>query len=256
MRSTKHLVGLSLTLAVLFVFVLAQPSMGQIPGMPKLYDEFKMPETGTYVTYKVIHTKNKVERITKLSLVGIEKSEGGIQPILKEGEIKKVLEGGEVQPISKPKGEDLYWFEQKDTDPKTGTVSIMKMLISGNPQKIGTVHRMIVKSGKDPASELPQAIIQMINQTPSQKTEAEKPKIKNLGSEKVKIKDKTLECTHLRYSSPDKTTEDVWTNDKVPLFSLVKSTTSEATWELLEYGTDAVSAIKEKPEVLEIPEQK
>jgi len=197
--------------------------------MPKLYEEFKMPEVGAYVTYKVIYTKNKAERIITLSFLGKEKSE---------------------------EGEDLYWFEQKETDPKTGNMNIMKMLISGNPQKPGTIHRMIVKSGKDPASELPQAIVQMINQIPSQKTEAEKPKIKNLGTEKVKIKDETLKCVHFQYSSKDKTTEDVWTNAKVPLFSLVKSTTSEATWELLEYGTDAVSAIKEKPEVLEIPEQK
>jgi len=197
--------------------------------MPKLYEEFKMPEVGAYVTYKVIYTKNKAERIITLSFVGKEKSE---------------------------KGEDLYWFEQKETDPKTGNMNIMKMLISGNPQKPGTIHRMIVKSGKDPASELPLALVQMINQIPSQKTEAEKPKIKNLGTEKVKIKDETLKCVHFQYSSKDKTTEDVWTNAKVPLFSLVKSTTSEATWELLEYGTDAVSAIKEKPEVLEIPEQK
>jgi len=188
-----------------------------------------MPEKGAYVTYKVIYTKNKAERIITLSFMGKEKSE---------------------------EGEDLYWFEQKETNPKTGNVNIMKMLISGNPQVIGTIHRMIVKSGKDPASELPQALVQMINQTPSQKTEAEKPKIKNLGSEKVKIKDKTLECTHLQYNSKDKTTEDVWTNTKVPLFSLVKSITPEATWELFEYGTDAVSAIKEKPEVLELQEHK
>ena len=254
MRSNKYLLCLSLVIAV--VFFLTQPSRAQIRGMPKLYEEFKMPEVGAYVTYKVIYTKNKAERIITLSFVGKEKSKGGVQKIYEEGEAKKVVEGGEVQPISKPKGEDLYWFEQKETDPKTGNMNIMKMLISGNPQKPGTIHRMIVKSGKDPASELPQAIVQMINQIPSQKTEAEKPKIKNLGTEKVKIKDETLKCVHFQYSSKDKTTEDVWTNAKVPLFSLVKSTTSEATWELLEYGTDAVSAIKEKPEVLEIPEQK
>ena len=227
MRSNKYLLCLSLVIAV--VFFLTQPSRAQIRGMPKLYEEFKMPEVGAYVTYKVIYTKNKAERIITLSFLGKEKSE---------------------------EGEDLYWFEQKETDPKTGNMNIMKMLISGNPQKPGTIHRMIVKSGKDPASELPQAIVQMINQIPSQKTEAEKPKIKNLGTEKMKIKDETLKCVHFQYSSKDKTTEDVWTNAKVPLFSLVKSTTSEATWELLEYGTDAVSAIKEKPGVLEIPEQK
>jgi hypothetical protein len=229
MRSNKYLLCLSLVAAFVFVFIQAQPSKAQIRGLPKLYEEFKMPETGTYVTYKVTYAKNNVERMITLSFLGKEKSE---------------------------KEEDLYWFEQKEADPKTGNVSIMKMLMSGNPQKPGTIHRMIVKSGKEKASELSQAIVQMINQTPAQKTEAEKPKIKNLGTEKMKLKDEALTCVHFQYISKDKTTEDVWTNDKMPFFSLAKSITPEATWELSEYGTGAVSAIKEKPEVLEIPEQK
>ncbi|KPL00963.1 MAG: hypothetical protein AMJ91_02330 [candidate division Zixibacteria bacterium SM23_73_3] len=252
MRSSKYLLCFSLVVAVVFFLSSTQPSEAQIPGMPKLYGEFKTPEVGAYVTYKVINIKNKVERITKLSIVGIEKSEGGVAKILEEGEIKKVVEGGKVQPILKPKGEDLYWYEVEETDPKTGYVAIMKMLISGNPQDIGIIHRMIVKSAKEPASELPQAFVQMINQTPAQETEANKPKIKNLGTEKVKIKSETLECAHLQYISPDKTTAEVWTNAKVPLLGMVKSTTPEITMELLEYGTDAVSAIEEKPEVLEM----
>ncbi len=225
MRSNKCLLCLSLAVAVVFFLISTQLSRAQIPGMPKLYGEFKMPEVGAYVTYRVINIKNKAERITKLSIVGKEKSD---------------------------KGEDLCWYEVEETDPKTGYVAIMKMLISGNPQEIGTIHRMIVKSAKEPASELPQVFIQMINQTPDQETKAQKPKIKNLGSEKVKIKGKTLECTHLQYISSDKTTAEVWTNTKVPLLGMVKSTTPEITMELLNYGTDAVSAIKEKPEVLEM----
>ena len=225
MRSNKYLLCLSLVLAVVFLLIQTQPCKAQIPGMPKLYGEFKIPEVGAYVAYKVINMENKVERMTKLSIVGKEKSD---------------------------KGEDLHWYEVEETDPKTGYVAIMKMLISGNPQEIGIIHRMIVKSAKETASELPQALVQMINQEPSQETEAKKPKIKNLGTEKVKVKDKTLECVHLQYISPDKTTADVWTNTEIPLFGMVKTNTPEITMELLEYGTDAVSAIEEKPEVLEM----
>ena len=228
MRSSKCLLCLSLVVAVAFVFTQALPTEAQIAGMPKLYGEFKMPEVGAYASYKVINTKNKAERITKLAIVGKEKSK---------------------------KGEDLYWYEVKETDPKTGVVNTVKMLISGNPQEIGTIHQMIIKSGKDPATELPQEILGMLNQTPPQKTKVEEPKSKKLGTEKVKIKKKTFECIHLRYSFKDKTTAEVWTNTKVP-FGVVKSTSPEMTMELLEYGADAVSAIKEKPEVLEMPEKK
>jgi hypothetical protein len=255
MRSQKYLFHLALMLAVAFFLGQTQMSQAQLPGMPKLYGEFKMPQAGAYVTYKVLYTKNNTERITKLSIVGIEKSEGGAQKINQEGESKKVAQGGKVQPISEPKGEDLYWFEQEETDPKTGEVTIVKMLISGNPQDIKTIHRMIMKSGKEPAQELPEDLIQMINQAPTAKT-ADQPKIKNLGIEKVKIKDQTMDCTHMRYTSKDKSTADVWNSDKVPLFGMVKSTTADAIFELVGYGTDAVSAIKEQPKVMELPQQK
>ena len=226
MRSSKCLLCLSLALAFIFV-AQAQITSAQIPGMPKLYGEFKMPEVGAYATYKVTQTENKVERTTKLSIVGTEKSE---------------------------EKEDLYWYEVAETNPKTGEVVIVKMLISGNPQDIGTIQRMIMKSGKEAATELPPEILAMINVAPADTAEAPKPKMKNLGTVKVKVGKETLECAHMQYTSEDETATEVWTNVKIPLFGVVKSTSATTTMELLEYGTDAVSAIKEKAEVLPMPE--
>ncbi|UCB52952.1 MAG: hypothetical protein JSV10_02355 [Candidatus Zixiibacteriota bacterium] len=227
MRSSKYLLCLSLAIAVVFI-VQAQITSAQIPGMPKLYGEFKMPEVGAYATYKVVQTENKVERITKLSIVGAEKS--------KEG--------------------DLYWYEVAETNPKTGDVVIVKMLISGNPQEIGTIQRMIMKSGKEAATELPAEILAMINIAPPDTAKPAKPKMKNLGTVKVKVGKETLECAHMQYTSGDEAATEVWTNVKVPLFGVVKSTAATTTMELLEYGTDAVTAIKEEAEVLPMPEGK
>ena len=226
MRSSKCLMCLLLALAFIFV-AQAQPTNAQIPGMPKLYGEFKMPEVGAYATYKVTQTENKVERTTKLSIVGTEKSE---------------------------EKEDLYWYEVAETNPKTGEVVIVKMLISGNPQDIGTIQRMIMKSGKEAATELPPEILAMINVAPADTAEAPKPKMKNLGTVKVKVGKETLECAHMQYTSEGEAATEVWTNVKIPLFGVVKSTSATTTMELLEYGTDAVSAIKEKAEVLPMPE--
>jgi hypothetical protein len=225
MRSSKYLMCLLLALAFIFV-AQAQPTNAQIPGMPKLYGEFKMPEVGSYATYKVVQTENKVERITKLSIVGTEKSEEG----------------------------DLYWYEVSETNPKNGEVVIVKMLISGNPQEIGTIQRMVMKSGKEAATELPPEILAMINAAPPDTAKPAKPKMKNLGTEKVKVQDKTLECAHMQYISGDEKPTEVWTNIEIPLFGMVKSTSATTTMELMEYGTDAKSAIKEKPEVLPMPE--
>ncbi len=225
MRSSKYLVGLSLTLAMLFAFVLVQPSTGQIRGIPKLYGEFKMPEVGAYATYKVINNTNQAERITKLSIVGKEKGE---------------------------EEEELYWYEVQETDSKTGTVTIIKLLISGNPQEIGTMHRMITKSGKDKATELPPEFMKLINQIPPDTLKAEEPDIKNLGTEKVRIKDTTLQCAHLKYTYKDKSTAEAWTNDQIPLFGVVRSTSPDLNMELIEYGTDAKTAITEEPELLDM----
>jgi hypothetical protein len=228
MRSSRYLLCFSLAIAIVFV-AQAQISSAQIPGMPKLYGEFKMPEAGAYATYKVIQTENKVERITKLSIVGTEKSK---------------------------EGEDLFWYEVAETNPKTGDVVIVKMLISGNPQEIGTIQRMIMKSGKEAATELPPEILAMINAAPPDTAKPAKPKMMNLGTVKVKVKDETLECAHMKYITGDETSAEVWTNVKIPLFGVVKSAAATTTMELMDYGTDAKSAIKEKVEVLPMPEGK
>jgi hypothetical protein len=229
MRSNKHLLCLWLALATVFFLVQVVPSVAQMPGIPKLYGEFKMPEVGGYASYKVTYKESKAEQMVRLAVVGKEKSK---------------------------EGKELYWYERQETNPKTGVVVIAKMLISGNPQEIGTIHRMIFKSGKDPASELPQAFVNLLNQPISEESKVEEPKVKELGAEKVKVGDKTLECKHLMYGSKEEPVADVWINDLVPLFGVVKSDSKQVTMELVDYGADAVSGIKEEPEVLEMPQGK
>jgi hypothetical protein len=233
MLSQKSFGYLIMTALVVFFLAGTQMSLAQMPGipsMPKMYGEFKMPPVGSYVVYKATYGDSKVAKSTKLSIVGKEKSD---------------------------KGADVYWYEIADTDPTTGDAVITKMLISGNPQDIGTVYRMIIKQGKQQALELPAAMIQMINASPAPKTDSlNLPKIKNLGTEKIMVGKVSLDCAHLRYTNKDKTTADVWSNTKVPLFGMVKTTTPDATFELASYGSDAVSAITEEPKLLEIPEQK
>lgn len=229
MRSNKHLSYLWLALIAVFVFVQAVPSVAQMPGLPKLYGEFKVPEVGGYATYKVTYKESKAEQTVRLALVGKEKSKDG---------------------------KELYWYERQETNSQTGAVVIAKMLISGDPQEIGTIHRMIFKSGKDPASELPQAFVKLMNQPLPEESKAKEPKVKELGTEKVKVGEKALNCKHLRYGSGEEPITEVWTNEEVPLFGVVKSDAKEVTMELVEYGADAVSTITEKPEVLEMPEGK
>jgi hypothetical protein len=233
MRSQKSFRYLIMTVVVVFFLAGTQLASAQMPGMPnmpKMYGEFKMPPVGSYVIYKATYAQNKMVKTTKMSIVGKEKSD---------------------------KGEDVYWYEIQDIDPKSGDAIITKMLISGNPQDVGTMYRMIFKNGKQQAMELSPDFIKMVNASPTpQKDAADQPKVKNLGTEKLKVGTQTLDCAHMRYTVMDKTTADVWSNAKVPLLGMVKTTTPDVTFELSGYGTDAVSAITEEPKVLEIPGQK
>jgi hypothetical protein len=214
-------------------FFLVQITSAQMPGipgpgnMPKMFGEFKMPQVGSYAEYKMIYPSEKVETIVRMSVVGKEKT---------------------------PDGKELYWYEYQTTDPKTGNIDIVKMLISGDPSKEGTISRMIFKRNKDKAMELPEEMMRMIN-TPMKKEERVKKKgeVKNLGKEKMQTPAGILECSHMQYVSENKEVSDVWQAKEVPFFGLVKSVTQGVSMEIQKFGKDAKSAITEEPEKLVIP---
>jgi hypothetical protein len=232
MFSKKYLSCFLFLAAFLLVFLQAEPLTAQVPGilgMPSTTAGFKMPEVGTFVKYKFVDEKVQNETILKLSIVGKEKIEG--------------------------KG-DFFWYEVEQTEPKTGNVTIVKLLMSGNPKDFGSVQRMIFKSGKEPASELPQTFVNLMDQGAKEATGENKPKSKNLGTEKIETKMKTFECMHTQETSQNGQVTDSWTNVEVPMFGIVKRTGGSRTLVLLDHGTGAVTAVKEKPTLLEMPGQK
>lgn len=214
-------------------FFLVQIASAQMPGisgpgnMPKMFGEFKMPQVGSYAEYKMTYPSEKVETIVKMSIVGKEKT---------------------------PEGKELYWYEYQATDPKTGNIDIVKMLISGDPQKKGTINRMILKHNKDKSMELPGEMMQMIN-APMKKGENVKKEgeVKNLGKETLKTPAGSFECEHTQYISENKEVSDVWQAKEVPFFGLAKSVTQGTSMEIQKFGKDAKSAITEEPEKLIIP---
>jgi len=213
-----------------FLVQIASAQMPGIPGpgnMPRMFGEFKMPQVGSYAEYKMTYPSEKVETIVRMSIVGKEKT---------------------------PDGKELYWYEYQTTDPKTGNIDIVKMLISGDPQKEGTINRMIFKHNKDKAMELPEEMMRMIN-APMKKEEKIKKEgeVKNLGIEKMQTPAGILECFHMQYVSENKEASDIWQAKEVPFFGLAKSVTQGVSMEIQKFGKDAKSAITEEPEKLVIP---
>jgi hypothetical protein len=228
MFSKKFLFGLFL------IFFLALIAEAQMPGisapgkMPEMFGEFKMPEVGSYAEYKLSYPAEKVESILRMSIVGKEKA---------------------------AKGEELFWYEYQTRDPKTGNVDIVKMLVSGDPQKEGNIIRMILKHNKDKAMELPAEMIQMINapMEEEKKETGEKGEVKKIGKETLETPAGKFECNHLQYVSGKNETEDIWQSEEIPFFGLTKSVARDMSMEIQKFGKDAKSAITEEPEELRIP---
>lgn len=228
MGSKKFLVWLFLFFFMVLTADAQMPGI-PIPGrMPEIFGEYKMPDVGSYAEYKLTYPGEKAENIVKMSIVGKEKT---------------------------IKGEELFWYEYQTENPKTGDVDIVKMLISGNPQKEGNIKRMVLKHNKDKAMELPAGMMQMINapMDKEKKESSKKEEIENLGKETLDTPAGKLECTHLQYISEKKEISEIWQSVEIPFFGLVKSASKEMNMEIQKFGKDATSAIAEEPEELKIP---
>jgi hypothetical protein len=226
---TKKVMGF-LSLAF-FMFQMASAQMPGIPTpgkTPKMFGEFKMPEVGSYAEYKLAYPGEKVEVIARFSIVGKEKS---------------------------PEGKELFWYEYQTNDLKSKSIDIVKMLISGDPQKEGNIVRMILQHNQDKPMELSAEIMQMVNAP--MKGEKEKVKdtgeVKNLGKETLKTAAGSFDCTHMQYVSEKKEVSDVWQTPQIPFFGLAKSVMQGTSMEIQKFGKDAKSGITEEPEKIGIP---
>jgi hypothetical protein len=216
------------------IFFFAQIASAQMPGIPmpgkspKMLGEFKMPEVGSYAEYKLIYPGEKLEITARFAIVGKEKSS---------------------------EGKELYWYEYQTNDPKSKSIDIVKMLISGDPQKEGNIIRMILKQNQDKPMELSAEIMQMVNAP--MKGEKEKVKdtgeVRNLGKETLKTAAGSFDCTHMQYVSEKKEVSDVWQTPQIPFFGLAKSVMQGLSMEIQKFGKDAKSGITEESEKIELP---
>ncbi|MCX7983190.1 MAG: DUF3108 domain-containing protein [Syntrophales bacterium] len=138
-----------------------------------------------------------------------------------------------------------YWYETV-TEGK-GTRVIYKVLVSGDPNDKKGAKRIIFKEGNNPAIELP---AQPIGQEPKGKEE-KAGKMIDKGMETVKVPAGIFKTRHFQYEGKEGV--DVWLDEKVPPYGLVKSTAKEMEMVLLGYGTGAKSLITETPQKLNLP---
>jgi hypothetical protein len=229
-EQTRRFMVKRVSLLLLLILVGALPVLAQMPmmRMPHVPNEFKIPPVGSWCEYTILDEEGSDTIIFKYSLPGKEKY-----------------------------GDDeCHWFEfqVKEND----ELNVIKMLISGDPQEQGNLKRLIIKSGDEPAIEIPVGMMQASAEESAEeeeKEESEEPETGRVevGKETIETQAGRIECTHFRVG-PESEHTDLWITDTVPFFSLARLTSKDMTMELRAYGdSGAKSAITEEPQQMPMP---
>ena len=196
----------------LFFINLAYAQFGKTSG-PSFHGEFK-PVVGGWSEYQMT-TKGNPSTKMKVAVVG------------KEG--------------------DAYWYETVMEGGREGR-TIMKMLVSGNPEDQKNVKRMIVKQGNEPAMEMP---VQMMQQ--SSKGQGQLGKVVDKGAETIKVPAGTFKTQHMQYQDAEGVV-DTWGYKDVSPYGMIKSQSNDMEMVLTAYGTGAKTLITETPQKFEMPQ--
>jgi hypothetical protein len=206
----KKIVKVVSVFSILFFVHVAHAQFGK-GAMPKFYSDFK-PVVGGWSEYQMT-SKGEAPAKMKIAIVG------------KEG--------------------DAYWYETLMEDKKAGKM-ITKMLVSGNPDDPNSVKRMIIKTGNEPAMEMP---IQMWKQ--GVKPQESKGKLIDKGKETIKVPAGTFATQHFQYQESGSLV-DSWVYKDVSPYGLIKSQSKDFEMVLTGYGTGAKSLITETPRKFEM----
>lgn len=137
-----------------------------------------------------------------------------------------------------------YWQEISVLDPKGETVYMKMLLVKQGGDLI--VQRLIVQTPGRPPMDMSSM---MQSQAKPQKLDY-RAEAQNLGTESVTTPAGTFSCQHWR-TTKEKDNADIWINDKVKPWGLVKTSSKSGTMTLSKVITDAKTHITGKPMSME-----
>ena len=208
----KKIISIVSILLVLILTQIANAQFGKTSG-PSFHGEFK-PVVGGWSEYQVT-AKGEQPSKMKMAIVG------------KEG--------------------DAYWYETVMEGGREGR-TIMKMLVSGNPEDQKNIKRMIMKQGNEPAMEMP---VGMMGQ--QSKGQEAKGKVIDKGTETIKVPAGTFKTQHSQYQDAEGVV-DTWVYKDVSPYGMIKSQSKDHEMVLIGYGTGAKTLITETPQKFEMPQ--
>lgn len=140
---------------------------------------------------------------------------------------------------------NAYWYETVMETKREGKI-ISKMLVSGDPSNSKNIKRMIVKTGNEPAMEMPVMAMQ------ASKGKEPVGKIVDKGSETIKVPAGTFKTQRMQYQEKE-TVVDSWVYKDVSPYGMIKSQSKDFEMVLVNYGTGAKTLITETPEKFQMP---
>lgn len=149
-------------------------------------------------------------------------------------------------------GQPHYWVEFLSEPPTLQGTVIVQILVASYPFDQSDIKGYVVKMRDGPAQSVPRDYIpQLIEQsgTPGPSWEEKCATAEDLGTESVTVSAGTFSARHFHVSGDDE--GDVWIAD-VP-FGVVRWEMAGSRMELLKFGNDAKSSIKEKPVEIQVP---
>ncbi len=214
------------------IFVL--PSAGitaetQTPAeVPRLFGTF-LPKEGAWSQYTITEKQTGIKTLMRMSIVG--------------------REGGS------------YWYEVINDE--EGARNIVKMLVKGDPNDPENIQRLIMKSGRQPAQEMPRDFVLMGRRMASHMFEqrsgipsSQSVSLKNeiVGTGKVKVPAGTFSITnHQIVDANGKIYAEFKFSKSIHPFGVVTSDTENTSMVLLDHGTGAKSLITGTPAMMTQP---
>jgi len=217
------------TAFVTLLLVLASfTASAQSPQVPRLFGTFQ-PSPGVWAEYRLTNKDGSPPTHMRMAIVGEEPG--------------------------------AFWYEV--TNNEGGSRNIIKMLVRGNPNEPDNIVRLIIKSGDQPAQEMPQDFVAMGRKMAVHMFEkrsgvpadaAGQIRMEERGRHEITVPAGTFETTfYAILDAQGKQLAEYDAHPDVRPFGVVRSTTDANTMELLAYGSDAVSQLTETPVPMTTP---
>jgi hypothetical protein len=142
-------------------------------------------------------------------------------------------------------GADMRWIEYKLMQENKDT-TVFQMLVPGDPQEIGKVQEIVMKSGSRKAMKVSGMMMKMVRGQMEKSSFLDNmcEGVTLVGEESVTVPAGTFKTYHFHNSKYD---SDSWISPSVP-FAMVKATGKNHDIALTGTGTGATSSITETPQ--------